>query len=114
MRKSERSNRGRKQSPHADFRPIPTGSNLCFAGLAQECSGQEAGYRMGFTVDPGFATVGSDLLRIHRTPIFEVPYRNQCFVFRLHFPKLVSMLWHVRIQLIKDGHKEIANYIPTF
>lgn len=75
---------------------------------------QEAGYRMGFTVDPGFATVGSDLLRIHRTPIFEVPYRNQCFVFRLHFPKLVSMLWHVRIQLIKDGHKEIAHYIPTF
>ncbi len=75
---------------------------------------KQAGYRLGFTVNPGSVDLGEDLFNIQRTPIFEVPYRNLCFVFRLHFPELVGDLWHFRNYLIKNGHENIANRIPTF
>ena len=75
---------------------------------------KQAGYRLGFTVNPGSVDLGEDLYNIQRTPIFEVPYRNLCFVFRLHFPEFVGDLWHFRNYLIKNGHENIANRIPTF
>lgn len=74
---------------------------------------KEVGYRAGFTVDYGLARKDPKNYVLDRIPIYGANSHTLLrFKMRLKGAPIVAPLMRFRESLIKDGNKEIAEFIP--
>lgn len=95
----------------ADYIAYPTG--IYNKKVSSYC--RQAGYKMGFTINTGFANKKDGLYNLNRIPIYNSS-QDSMFMFktRLELAPAVQLLETFRVELDQLGYEQITKELPVF